>query len=154
VDYFLDFIVRKSDPIVRSANQFSFILYLVLFTSFLGSSPTHAVNQGMIANPSHAKEKSLDSQNFRPNQQISPTGTININLPIIEQNAQTTSEPKGDDTGSAAEVEFEPGTPTPTPIPVQTGTVNLPIVIGALAIIIVIILAWFFVGFLPSRNRE
>ena len=87
-------------------------------------------------------------------QSISPTGTIIINLPIIEQNVPT-STPLPNENYPAPEsgVETVPGTPTPTPIPIQTGSENIPIVIGAFAIIIVILLAWFFIGYLPSRNK-
>jgi len=84
----------------------------------------------------------------------SPTGTLIFNLPIVEQNVPT-SIPVPLDNYPAPDsgIELPPGTPTPTPIPVQTGSANVPIVIGALAIITVILLAWFFVGYLPSRNK-
>ena len=84
----------------------------------------------------------------------SPTGTLIFNLPIVEQNVPT-SIPAPLDNYPAPDsgIELPPGTPTPTPIPVQTGSANVPIVIGALAIITVILLAWFFVGYLPSRNK-
>lgn len=88
-------------------------------------------------------------------QENSPTGTIIINLPIIEQNVPTsTPVPNNSYPAPDSGTESPPGTPTPTPIPVQTGSANLPIVIGALAIITVILLAWFFVGYLPSRSKE
>ena len=88
-------------------------------------------------------------------QSTSPTGTVIFNLPIVEQNAPT-STPIPAEIYPAPEVgtEIPPGTPTPTPIPVQTGAVNLPIVIGALAIIVVILFAWFFVGYLPSKVKR
>ena len=87
-------------------------------------------------------------------QAASPTGTVVLNLPIIENNAPD-STPLPPDSYPAPEStpESTPGTPTPTLIPVQTGSANVPIVFGALAIISVILLAWFFVGYLPSRNR-
>lgn len=95
------------------------------------------------------------SQLIRSNQQVSPTTTIIVNLPIIEQNALTaTPVPVNDGSEAGSEIVPDPSTPTPTPIPVQTGSVNLPIVIGALAIIVVIILAWLFVGFLPDKNKD
>ena len=87
-------------------------------------------------------------------QSNSPTVTNVINLPLIERSAATsTPVPIENYPAPELELETDPGTPTPTPIPVQTGSVNVPIVIGALAIIVVILLAWFFVGYLPSRNK-
>ena len=88
------------------------------------------------------------------NQAAAPTGTVVLNLPIIENNAPD-STPLPPDSLPAPESTPENtlGTPTPTAIPVQTGSANVPIVLGALAIITVILLAWFFVGYLPSRNR-
>jgi hypothetical protein len=84
-----------------------------------------------------------------------PTNTVIINLPIIENNAPI-STPLSPESYPAPESSPEnpPGTPTPTPIPVQTGSANVPIVLGALAIISVILLAWFFLGYLPSRIKD
>ena len=87
-------------------------------------------------------------------QSNSPTGTIVFNLPIIEQSIPTTTPiPNENYPAPESGVEIVPGTPTPIPIPVQTGSDNVPIVIGAFAIIIVILLAWFFIGYFPSRNK-
>lgn len=87
-------------------------------------------------------------------QSNAPTVTNVVNLPLIEQNAATsTPVPNENYPAPESEIETDPGTPTPTPIPVQSGSENLPIVIGAFAIIVVILLAWFFVGYLPSRNQ-
>ena len=143
-----------NDRIRRPSHQFSIALFLVFVISFLSYSTTIAVDHNSITNERRAEEINPESQNIRSLQQVSPTVTIYINLPLIEQNAQTTPEPVADDSVAVPEVDIDPGTPTPTPIPVQSGSVNLPIVIGALAIIIVIILAWFFIGFLPNRNRD
>lgn len=85
----------------------------------------------------------------------SPTETIVINLPVIENNNPNSTPIPFENyppPGLVTETPVLTQTPTQTPIPVQTGTVNLPIVIGAVAIIVVILFAWFFVGFLPSRN--
>jgi len=144
----------KKAQILRSSQQFSIALILIFVISLLNYSTTFAVDHNSITNERRAGEINPESQNIRSLQQISPTVTININLPLIEQNAQTTPEPVADDSVAGPEVEIDTGTPTPTPIPVQSGSVNLPIVIGALVIIIVIILAWFFVGFLPNRSRD
>jgi hypothetical protein len=147
-------IIKKRIPIVKPLLQFSIILSLVFVISLLGYSTIISVDQDLTSPRRLDKENNLYLQIFRPNEQVSPTVTIYINLPIIEQDAQTTPEPIATDPEPVTEIEAETGTPTPTPIPVQTGSVNLPIVIGALAIIVVIILAWFFIGFLPNRNRE
>jgi hypothetical protein len=77
-----------------------------------------------------------------------------FNLPIVEHNVPvSTPIPNEIYPAPGVVIESTPGTPTPTPIPVQSGSDNLPIVIGALAIIIVILFAWFFVGYIPSRNK-
>ena len=90
----------------------------------------------------------------RAEQSSSPTVTLVFNLPIIEQNAPTSTPlPKDGYPAPESGVEIVTGTPTPTPVPVQTGSVNVLIVIGALAIIIVILLAWFFLGYIPARNK-
>jgi hypothetical protein len=144
----------KKDLIGRPSSQFSIVLSLVFVISFLSYSTTFALDHTSTTNGGRAAEIKPESQHFRTFQQVSPTETIYINLPIIEQNAQSTPEPVADDSVAATEVEIDIGTPTPTPIPVQSGSVNLPIVIGAMAIIVVIVLAWFFIGFLPNRSRE
>ncbi len=96
----------------------------------------------------------IDFQQSQAERTSLATGTLIFNLPIVEQNVPT-SAPVQLDNYPAPDpgIELPPGTPTPTPIPVQTGSANVPIVIGALAIITVILLAWFFVGYLPSRNK-
>ena len=141
------------DSIVKHSQQVSITIFLVTIVSFLGYSSIFATAENRTLNYFKNNEKDPASGHYRLTKQDSPTETIIVNLPIIEHNAQATPEPVG---GDFAEIDAEtdPGTPTPTPIPVQRGSTNLPIVIGALAIILVIILAWFFVGYLPSRNRE
>ena len=138
---------------MKHSQQVSIVILLITIVSFLGYSSTSAAaeNRTWILHQINGQDQA--SGHYRSTKQDSPTETIYVNLPIIEQNAQTTPEPID---GSIAEVETDtdPGTPTPTPIPIQRGSVNLPIVIGALAIILVIILAWFFVGYLPGRKRE
>ena len=144
------------DSIVKHSQQVSITIFLVTIVSFLGYSSIFATSENRTLNFFKNHEKDPASGHYRLTKQDSPTETIIVNLPIIEQNAQATPEPVGGASDDIAEIEAEtdPGTPTPTPIPVQRGSTNLPIVVGALAIIIVIILAWFFVGYLPSRNRE
>jgi hypothetical protein len=139
---------------VRTFHQLSFISSIAIVISLLSFSSTIGRERFGMSNERIEIEKKPKIQIFRPNEQNAPTETVFINLPIIEQNAQSTPEPVVDESGEANIIETETGTPTATPIPVQTGTTNLPIVIGALAIIIVIILAWFFIGFLPNRNLD
>ncbi|MCK4726136.1 MAG: hypothetical protein KAT29_10045 [Anaerolineales bacterium] len=125
----------------------SWLLTILVFViNYLGFSD--ASLSWKVENTIHYGQDSLIGQS------ISPTGTIIFNLPIIEQNVPP-STPVPNENYPAPETGFEtvPGTPTPTPIPVQTGSDNVPIVIGAFAIIIVILLAWFFIGYLPSRNK-
>lgn len=96
----------------------------------------------------------IDYQQSQAEGTSSATGTLIFNLPIVEQNVPTsTPVPLDNYPAPDSGIELPPGTPTPTPIPVQTGSANVPIVIGALAIITVILLAWFFVGYLPSRIK-
>lgn len=99
------------------------------------------------------QEEVLDNQNSPALQTNSPTETLIFNLPIVEQNAPTDTPIPDLYPEPGSVLETPPGTPTPTPIPVQTGANNLPIVIGAFAIISVILLAWFFIGYLPARNK-
>ncbi len=138
---------------MKHSQQVSIFILLISIVSFFGYSSTFAAAENRTWNLHQNYGQDQASGHYRLTKQDSPTETTYVNLPIIEQNAQTTPEPTD---GSLAEVETDtdPGTPTPTPIPVQRGSVNLPIVIGALAIILVIILAWFFVGYLPGRKRE
>ena len=83
-----------------------------------------------------------------------PSTTVIVNLPIIEQNvSQETPTPQDKVQEVIAAAALDTPTPTPTPIPQQTGATNLPIVIGALAIMIVVVLAWFFVSYLPGRKE-
>lgn len=87
-------------------------------------------------------------------QEVTATGTLVINLPIVEQNAPTsTPTPLGGYPGPNQATPSETFTPTTTPIPVQTGATNLPIVLGAIGIIVVIIIAWLFFGYLPQRSK-
>lgn len=86
---------------------------------------------------------------------ITPSTTVIVNLPIIEQNVSPeTPSPESNDPESNLIVALETLTPTPTPIPQQTGSTNLSIVIGAAAIIAVVVLAWLFVSYLPNKNKE
>ena len=92
---------------------------------------------------------------FSTNHLITPSITVIVNLPIIEQNVSLeTPAPESDDPESDAISALETLTPTPTPIPQQTGSTNLPIVIGAAAIITVVVLAWLIVSYLPKKKEE
>lgn len=134
--------------------QIFFFALLVTTILFPSNSFTLGVSQNGMWNGSISKEQGVVSNHYRRYKQDTPTETVLVNLPIVEQNAQTTPEPVEGASEDVAEVESESVTPTPTPIPIQRGSVNMPIVIGALAIILVVFLAWFFVDFLPSRNRK
>ena len=126
---------------------------ILAFIVVVAYSTTPAVGRELNAGVIILDEPIDQRQTIRINQQV--TATIIINLPIIEQNAPTkTPVPLNDDSQANSETELNTGTPTYQPISVQTGSVNLPIVIGALAIMLVIILAWFFVGYLPAKNKE
>ena len=84
-----------------------------------------------------------------------PSTTVIVNLPIIEQNvSMETPSPQNNVSQSELTTPLETLTPTPTPIPQQSGSTNLPIVIGAAAIISVVVLAWLFVSYLPNKNKE
>jgi len=86
---------------------------------------------------------------------ITPSTTVIVNLPIIEQNvSMETPSPQNNGSESELTAPLETLTPTPTPIPQQSGSTNLPIVIGAAAIISVVVLAWLFVSYLPNKNKE
>ena len=123
------------------------ITILVFVINYVGFS--NASLSWKVGNTIHYGQDALVGQS------ISPTGTIIFNLPIIEQSLPT-STPLPNENYPAPEpgVETVPGTPTPTPIPIQTGSENVHIVIGAFAIIIVVVLAWFFIGYLPSRSKD
>ena len=129
------------------------ILSILVFIVVVAYSTTPAVGRELNAGVSILDEPIDQRQTIRINQQV--TATIIVNLPIIEHNAPTTTPvPLNSDSQADSETELNTSTPTPEPLPVQTGSVNLPIVIGALAIMLVIILAWFFVGYLPAKNKE
>jgi len=154
VDTLLELFAMMKHQIRRPSHHLFILFSLIFVVSFFNYSKSFAIDHTSTSSGSSAAEIDPGSQIARSFQQVSPTETIYINLPIIEQNAQTTPEPVAEDPGAVTDVEIDIGTPTPTPIPIQSGSENLPIVIGALAIIIVIILAWFFIGFLPNRSRD
>jgi hypothetical protein len=131
------------------------ITSILVFIIIVAISTTPAIGRELNAGISIRVEPLGQEQSIRRNQQVTATTTIIVNLPIIEQNAPAaTPVPLIVDSPAESETELNTGTPAPTPIPAQTGSVNIPIVFGALAIILVIILAWFFVGYLPAKNKE
>jgi hypothetical protein len=133
---------------VRRSHLISLYIVLLIFISALGYSPAFAKDQVETWN-----ENFIEGQSRSSNKQKSPIEIISLNLPLMDQYAQTTPGPVDGEGNNEEAVEADLSTPTPTPIPVQRGSVNLPIVIGALAIILVIMLAWFFKSFLPKINR-
>ncbi len=137
----------SANPILSSW-LLTFLVVAFSYIGFSGENLTWKVENSLSS-------KSIRSIPHAPLEHSNaPTVTNVINLPLIERNAATsTPVPIENYPAPELELETDPGTPTPTPIPVQTGSVNVPIVIGALAIIVVILLAWFFVGYLPSRNQ-
>lgn len=128
-----------------------FVLIVIILTSI------GIVGSG-IAVASAARMKSdIDPDNYLPStiKQNDPTETLVYNLPIIEHNtSELTPLPTDAYPAPETAVPTITGTPTPTQIPVQSGSENLPIVLGAGAIIVVILLAWFFIGYLPSRRLK
>jgi hypothetical protein len=131
------------------------ITSILVFIIVVAISTTPAIGGELNVGISIQDKPLEQKQSIRRYQQVTATTTIVINLPIIEQNAPAaTLVPLIADSSAESETELNIGTPTPTPIPAQTGSVNIPIVFGALAIILVIILAWFFVGYLPAKNKE
>ena len=123
------------------------LIVVVNFSSNPVGSLSGNFENGISQDEVHSKQNSPDLQTN------SPTETLVFNLPIVEQNAPTETPIPELYPEPGSIVETPPGTATPTPIPIQTGANNLPIVIGALAIIFVILLAWFFIGYLPARNK-
>jgi hypothetical protein len=104
--------------------------------------------------PSNSDISNSEKEYVALEQQASSTGTLVINLPIVEQNAPTsTSTPIGGYPGPIQATPSETFTPTPTPIPIQTGSTNVPIVLGVIGIIFVILIAWLFFGYLPQRSK-
>jgi hypothetical protein len=136
--------------------KFALILVsIVLFLSGLNATSSNA-STGMV-------ESEHDSSGLRSkfyltisaDQFITPSTTVIVNLPIIEQNvSMETPSPQNNVSESELTAPLETLTPTPTPIPQQSGSTNLPIVIGAAAIISVVVLAWLFVSYLPNKNKE
>lgn len=143
----------QSDSLVKITKPSLIIPSILVFIVVVGYLTTPALGRRLNTGVSILDEPIEQRQAIRINQQI--TATIIVNLPIIEQNAPTkTPAPLDINSQADSETELNTGTPTPEPIPVQTGSVNLLIVIGALAIMLVVIMAWFFVGYLPAKNKE
>jgi len=135
----------------RLTSSCCFVLLVIILISFgiIGSGFDHA---------SAARVKSDEFPNNYLSSTIkqnNPTETLVYNLPIIEHNTSELT-PVPDEVYPVPETETPAitATPTPTQIPIQSGSENLPIVLGAGAIIVVILLAWFFIGYLPSRRFE
>ena len=133
---------------------------LILVSIVLPLSALNATSSGASPVEIEAEQDSYGSISniyltFSTNHLITPSTTVIVNLPIIEQNVSLeTPSPESIDPESDAIAALETLTPTPTPIPQQTGSTNLPIVIGAAAIITVVVLAWFFVSYLPNKKEE
>lgn len=133
---------------------------LILVSIVLPLSALNATSSGASPVEIEAEQDSYGSLSniyltFSTNHLITPSTTVIVNLPIIEQNVSLeTPAPESIDPESDAIAALETLTPTPTPIPQQTGSTNLPIVIGAAAIITVVVLAWFFVSYLPNKKEE
>lgn len=137
-------------PAIRIALIWFLSLFLIMHTSVEISN--EKLNGKMESNLYSYSTRHNDRSQIEGS--TSPTGTLMFNLPIVEHNVPvSTPIPNEIYPAPGAVIESTPGTPTPIPIPVQSGSDNLPIVIGALAIIIVILFAWFFVGYIPSRNK-
>jgi hypothetical protein len=116
----------------------------VLFIPVEASAP----HMSTIFNLSHSEYEAAEHQ-------IASTGTMVINLPIVEQNAPTsTATPIGGYPDPILSTPSETFTPTTTPLPVQTGSTNVPILLGAIGIIVVILIAWLFFGYLPQRPKK
>jgi hypothetical protein len=127
------------------------ILPVLIVMINLSSTPAESLFRSLEDNI--LRDDNSGKQNSPVQQTTSPTGTLIFNLPIVEQNAPTETPIPEIYPAPGVGLETPSGTPTPTPIPIQTGANNLPIVIGAFAIIFVIVLAWFFIGYLPARNK-
>ena len=133
---------------------------LILVSIVLPLSALNATSSGASPVEIEAEQDYYESLSniyltFSTNHLITPSTTVIVNLPIIEQNVSLeTPSPESIDPESGAIAALETLTPTPTPIPQQTGSTNLPIVIGAAAIITVVVLAWFFVSYLPNKKEE
>jgi hypothetical protein len=145
----------KRDSFVKLTHPSLIITSIMVYIIVVAISTTPAMGGELNIGKSIWVKSLEQKQSIPRNQQVTATTTISVNLPIIEQNAPVaTLVPLIADSSDESETELNTGTPTPTPIPAQTGSVNIPIVFGALAIILVIILAWFFVGYLPAKNKE
>ena len=141
--------------IAKSLHASWLVSTLILIINIIGLSNTNSAWIVDYPFEDYSHHTLQNHQLNQSNQLITPTVTIIFNLPIIEQTVPTpTPVPIEGYPGPETEIDTIIGTPTPTPLPVQTGSVNIPIVIGALVIIIVIVLAWFFVGYLPGKNKQ
>lgn len=131
-------------------NKFKIVLAAVFILGLLFESGEASAS--LI--PSNSDISNSENEFFVFEQYAASTGTLFINLPIIEQNAPTsTSTPLGGYPGPIQATPSETFTPTPTPLPIQTGSTNVPIVLGVIGIIFVILIAWLFFGFLPQRSK-
>jgi hypothetical protein len=133
---------------------------LILVSIVLFLSGLNAISSSASTGKVEAEQDSFGSTSkfyltISADQFNTPSTTVIVNLPIIEQNvSMETPSPQNNDSESELTAPIETLTPTPTLIPQQTGSTNLPIVIGAAAIIAVVVLAWIFVSYLPKKNKE
>ena len=131
------------------------LVSIVLFLSGLNATSSSASTGKVEAEQDSFGSTSKFYLTISADQFNTPSTTVIVNLPIIEQNvSMETPSPQNNDSESELTAPLETLTPTPTPIPQQTGSTNLPIVIGAAAIIAVVVLAWIFVSYLPKKNKE
>ena len=129
----------------------SFVLFLLVINASSSFASTGSVNAQQFSSGYLSNYfLTISADNF-----VTPSTTVIVNLPIIEQNVSIeTPSPLNIDSESELIAPLESLTPTPTSIPQQTGSTNLPIVIGAAAIITVVVLAWLFASYLPNKNKE
>ena len=131
------------------------LVSFVLFLLVINAKSSFASTGNVDAHQFSSDDLSKFFLTFSVDHFVTPSTTVIVNLPIIEQNvSMETPSPQNNDSESELTAPLETLTPTPTSIPQQTGSTNLPIVIGAAAIITVVVLAWLFASYLPNKNKE
>ena len=150
-----DILNVSAEKAINSVEIFNIIGHRVLTKELSGLDRQVEINVSLLEKGMYVIRISNSEKEYVAlEQQASSTGTLVINLPIVEQNAPTsTSTPIGGYPGPIQATPSETFTPTPTPIPIQTGSTNVPIVLGVIGIIFVILIAWLFFGYLPQRSK-